>query len=65
MKGITITWHEGPFRCEFRHEPTGGWLSVLGADELLAREPIPTVSAAYQRAREIADLLPVADARRA
>lgn len=65
MKGITITWHEGPYRCEFRREPSGGWLSVSSGEELVAKEPLPTVFAACQRAREIADSLPVAGARRA
>ncbi len=67
MKGITIAWHEGPFRCEFRREPNGGWLHVLSGDDLLAKEPLPSVSAAYQRAREITESLPVpvAGARRA
>lgn len=63
MKGMTITWHEGPFTCEFSREPTGKWLSVLNGDQLVAREALPTVSAAYQRAREIVDALPVAGVR--
>jgi hypothetical protein len=65
MKGITIAWQEGPYKCEFRREPAGGWLHVFGGDELVAREPLASVSAAYQRARELADLLPVAGAKRA
>lgn len=65
MKGITITWHEGPLRCEFRHDPSGSWLLVMSGDELLAREPVASVSVASQRARELADALPLAGAKRA
>ena len=65
MKGITITWREGPLRCEFRREPQGSWLLVMSGDELLAKEPVASVSAASQRARELADALPVAGAKRA
>ena len=65
MKGITITWREGPYRCEFRHEPSGRWLLVMSGDELLAKEPVASVSVASQRARELADSLPVAGAKRA
>ena len=53
MKGMTIGWQEEPFRCEFRAEAAGGWLHVLRGEELVAKEPVASVLAAYQRAREI------------
>jgi hypothetical protein len=65
MKGITIAWREGPLRCEFRREPLGSWLFVMSGDELVAKEPAASVSVAAQRARELADSLPIASARRA
>ena len=65
MKGMTISWREGPLRCEFRHDSVGSWLVVMSGDELLAKEPAPSVSAAAQRARELADSLPTPSARRA
>jgi hypothetical protein len=65
MKGITITWREGPLRCEFRNEAQGGWLLATSGDQLVAREPAASVSAAAQRARELADAMPTASARRA
>ena len=65
MKGITIAWREGPLRCEFRREPQGSWLLVMSGDELVAREPVASVTLASQRARELADSMPVARAKRA
>jgi hypothetical protein len=40
-------------------------LFVMNGDELLAKEPAASVSIAAQRARELADSLPVPSARRA
>jgi hypothetical protein len=57
MEGITIAWREGSFNCEYRREASGGWLSVLSGEELLAREPLASVSAACTRARELTDQL--------
>ena len=57
MKGMTIGWWEEPFRCEFRSESAGGWLQMLRGEELVAREPVASVLAAYQRAREISQML--------
>lgn len=57
MRGTTIGWREEPFRCEFRAENAGGWLHVSRGDELVAREPVASVLAAYQRAREICHTL--------
>ena len=57
MKGITIGWREGPFRCEYRRETPGGWLYMLSGDELIAKEPLGSVSAACTRARELSDSL--------
>jgi hypothetical protein len=65
MKGMTITWREGPLRCEFRHDPVGSWLFVMSGEELLAKEPAASVTVAAQRARELADSLPTPTARRA
>jgi hypothetical protein len=65
MKGITISWREGPLRCEFRHDPVSNWLVVMNGDELLAKEPAPSASVAAQRARELADALPTPSVRRA
>ena len=65
MKGISITWSEGPLRCEFRREPVGSWLFVMNGEELLAKEPAASASVAAQRARELADSLPTPTARRA
>jgi hypothetical protein len=65
MKGIAIGWREGSFRCEYRRESTGGWLNVLSGDELVAREPVASVSAAYNRARELSDSLVLKRAKRA
>ena len=63
MKGITIAWREGSFRCEYRREATGGWLYLLNGDELVAKEPLPSVSSAYHRARELSDSLPLKRAK--
>ena len=57
MRGMTIAWRDEPFRCEFRGEAGGGWLHVLQDGELLAREPVASVVAAYQRAKEISRAL--------
>lgn len=54
---MTIGWREEPFRCEFRAENAGGWLHVLRGEELVAREPVASVVAAYNRAREICHTL--------
>ena len=53
---MTIWWCEEPFRCEFRSEISGGWLRMLRGEELVAREPVASILAAYQRAKEISDL---------
>ena len=57
MKGITIAWREEPFRCEFRSQPGGSWLHLLRGDELVACEAVASVTAAYERAREISRTL--------
>lgn len=57
MRGMTIGWREEPFRCEFRAETTGGWIHVLRGEELVAKEPVASVMAGYQRAREICQAL--------
>lgn len=57
MRGTTIAWRDEPFRCEFRGEAAGGWLHVLRGEELVAREPVASVLAAYQRAKEISRAL--------
>lgn len=54
---MTIAWRDEPFRCEFRSDTTGGWLHVLRGEKLVAREPVASVLAAYQRAREISRTL--------
>jgi hypothetical protein len=63
MKSLTIAWREGPLRCEFRSEPQGSWLLVMNDDELLAREPVASVAVASQRARELADSMPIERAK--
>ena len=53
MKPMLIGWRQDPFRCEFRGESTGGWLQIFKGDELVGREPVPSLTVAYQRAREL------------
>ena len=65
MEGITITWREGPFRCEHCREAGGGWLYLLSGDEVIAKEPVGSVAAAYTRARELSESLAEKHAKRA
>jgi hypothetical protein len=65
MKGITIAWRDGPITCEFRREASGGWLHLLSGDELVAREPAASVSAAYHRAHELCEAMESKRAKRA
>ncbi len=53
MTAMVIGWRLEPFRCEFRGESTGGWLQVFNGDELVRREPVSSLTVAYQRAREL------------
>ena len=57
VKPLLIAWNEEPFRCEFRREPSGSWLYVYSSDDLVHREPIGSLFAAYQRARELSATL--------
>ena len=55
--GITITWREGPFRCELQRSNPGGLLKLFENDELVASDTVQSVFMAYQRAHELSDAL--------
>lgn len=57
MNGITIRWRDEPFTCEFRGTAAGGWVYLFEGDDRVASDTVPTVLAAYQRARELSHAL--------
>lgn len=57
VKPLLIAWLEEPFRCEYRREPAGSWLHIYSGEDLVRREPIASLVAAYQRARELSATL--------
>lgn len=65
MRAITIAWREGLFGCEYHRETDGGWLLVTSGGELLAREHVASVSAAYRRGHELSGSLEASRAKRA
>jgi hypothetical protein len=54
---IVIAWQDEPFQCEFKAEHLNGWLQMFRSGQLVVREPVESVQAAYHRARELAQAL--------
>jgi hypothetical protein len=65
MVGISIRWREGSFTCEFHADGTGGTLGMLRGDELIHEEPVGSVAAAADRARELSRQLDAPRAKHA
>jgi hypothetical protein len=55
--GIALRWREEPFDCEFVGSAGSGQLRMYAERKLLRQEPVPSASAAYDRARELKEEL--------
>lgn len=63
--GIALRWREEPFHCRFAAGPSGGTLSVFAEGRLVWEELVRSAAGAYDRAREVKDLLLMPRAREA
>lgn len=54
---IALRWREEPFDCEFAGSAAGGMLRIFSDGTIVWEEPAGSAAAAYDRAREVRDLL--------
>jgi hypothetical protein len=65
MLRMAVRWREQNFDCELQNDGGAKWLYVFDGPELVWRESIVSLAAAYAKAREVADKLSGRVARRA
>lgn len=55
--GIALHWRDEPFDFEFRDAEDGGVLTVFANGELVWEEIVRSAVTAYERAREVTEIL--------
>ena len=55
MDRIVIGWRHEPFSCEYSAGHGSGWLQIFRESELVLKEPVESVRAAFARARELCE----------